>query len=234
MSASNDNRSPRATARLAQLSQDVWHRCVRTTGDRDAVCRLRSQADERSGKSYSADREREDRSLDRSRNAWVTTTFVSGELASTLRLHVANGESDFIPSLSGFGDVLRRLIREGNRIIETSRMAARLTLAQRIPEMPYIGLRSAWLAAEYFDADYIISTEREEHFPFYQKAFGYERRSEPPSGGSLRADLTCIGLNFKAAKRGVEERLPFLRSSREERDALFRRWAAPRNVLLAR
>lgn len=235
MGASNDNRSPRATARTRRLSQDVWHRCARTPGDREAVNWLRSQADEHSGFERSfADCEPKDQSLDGSQNAWVTTTFIAGELASTLRIHVANGEGDYIPSLDVFGDVLKRLIREGNRILETSRLAARLEISQRIPEMPYIALRSAWLAAEYFDTDFIISAEREDHFPFYQRAFGYERRSETRKCPGLKRELTCIGLNFREAKERVEAKLPFLRSAHEEREALFRRSAAPRIVRAAR
>jgi hypothetical protein len=233
MKASNDNRSPRTSARPLRMFQDVWHRCARTPGDREAVAWLRSQVDERAGCDGSIV-EQEDSSLDGSQNAWVTTTFVDGELASTLRIHVAKGEGDYIPSLDIFGGALRRLLREGNKILETSRLAARLEIAQRVPEMPYIGMRSAWLAAEYFDVDYIISTEREEHYPFYQRAFGYERRSEPSPSAALKRGLTCIGLNFKKARVGVEANRPLLRSSPGEREALFRRWSPPRTVLASR
>src|SRR5450432_4265046 len=135
MSASNDNRSPGATARIGRLSREVWHRRSRTPGDTRAVNWLRSQADERSGfERYFADGELEDKSLDGFQNAWVTTTFIGGELASTLRIHVANGESDYLPSLDVFGDVLKRSIREGGTILETTRAAARLEISQRVPE----------------------------------------------------------------------------------------------------
>jgi hypothetical protein len=234
MRASNDNRPPGFSARIRPLFEEVSHRCPRTPVEKDAVNWLRGEADDRRGLLRPpSDSRRHDKSLDASANAWVTTTFIENDLASTLRIHLANDENDYLPSLDIFADVVEPLLRDGSTIVDTTRLETRLELAQRIPIMPFIALRPAWLAAEYFDADFIIATVCEEHLAFYQRAFGFERWSEPRQCPHFNLVESSMGLNFNAVRDRVEATYPFLRSSEAEREALFRRWTALRAVMAA-
>jgi hypothetical protein len=232
MNASNDNRRPGYSNRMRRLFEEVWHRCPRTPVEKDAVDWLRGQSDDRRGCARSrAEGRRHDKLLDNSPNAWVTTTFIENDLASTLRLHLANGENDYLPSLDLFGDVLKPLLREGGAIVDTTRLATRLELSQKIPVMPFIALRPAWLAAEYFDADYIVAAVSQEHHAFYQRAFGFDLWSEPRECPHFGIEVSCMGLNFNAVRDRIEATYPFLRSSKAERQSLFRRLTAPRAVM---
>jgi hypothetical protein len=202
--------------------------------ERDASDWLRSEADMRSGsKSPHPDARWRDKLLDDGSNAWVTTTFIADELASTLRIDVANREGDYLPSFDIFADVLEPLLRDGHTIVEATRLATRLRIAQGMSELPYIALRPAYLAAEYFNADFIVTTDRAEHRAFYQRAFGYEQWGEARKCSRLNRDVTCMGLNFLRVRDRVEAKFPYLRSSKAEREALFRRRTAPRAVTAA-
>jgi hypothetical protein len=130
-----------------------------------------------------------------------------------------------------FSDVIKPQLQKGHTIIDTSQLAVRLEYAQRFPEMPYVALRPAWLAAEYFDADFIVATIFKEQQPFYQRVFGYEPCNEPRLHPSFNRDMSCMRLDFRAAKEQIEASYPFLQSPQAERDALFRRSAPFRAVL---
>jgi hypothetical protein len=234
MNVSNDNRTPEFADRIRSLTDVISHRCARTASERQASDRLRSQADARSGSRVLVeDARRRDKMLDDCPNAWVTTTFVAKELASALRIHLANRVGDYAPSLDLFANVLNPLLRRGRTIVDASRPVTALQFAQKMSEMPYIALRPAWMAAEYFEADFVVTTVVSEHRAFYQRAFGYDEWSEPRKCAGLNRNLTCMGLNFARARDQVEVKFPFLQSSKAEREALFRRWTAPRAVVAA-
>lgn len=229
MRVSNDNRSPELSERIRLLSEVVSHRCARTTSERDASNLLRSHADARGGSPRnSADDRRRDKALDDCPNAWVTTTFIMSALASTLRVHVADRVGDYLPSLDLFADILNPLLREGRTIVEPSRTATELQFSQDMSEMPYIALRPAWLAAEYFDAAFLVTTAFEEHRAFYQRAFGYEKWSAPRACSRSNRNVICLGLPLSRARERVEARFPYLRSSQAERDVLYGHRTTPR------
>ena len=164
-----------------------------------------------------------DEVFDSAPNAWITTTFIDGELASVLRVHVADDENGQLPSLDVFSDIVMPHLRAGHVIIDATRPTADLEFAARYPELPYIALRPAWLAAQYFEADFILATVSEQHAAFYQRAFGYSLWSEPREIPHFDRDVVCVGLDVAAAKERLEARYPFLRSTWAERNALFGR-----------
>ena len=150
-------------------------------------------------------------------------TFIDGELASAMTLHIASDESDALPSLGAFSDVIVPRIGSGCSIVEATRPSARLEFARRLPELSYIALRPAWLAAEYFEADFVLTTVAEQHQAFYRRAFGYRAWCEPRECPGLIGKTACLGLDYCDAKEPVEARYPFFRSTEVERDALFGR-----------
>jgi hypothetical protein len=231
MGASNDNR-PFASDLTRILPEEIWHRCAWTPAERDAADWLRRQADDRRGLTGSQAPSRlHDKFLDDAPNAWVTTTFIASELASTLTIHTAEGETDYLPSIELFADVLEPLLRDGKKIVEATRVATQLQAALTIPAMPYIALRPSWLAAEYFGADFLVAMVCMEHQDFYRCALGYELCSEPRHHPHCERPISCMRLDFIALRERVEENLPYLRSSKAEQEALFRRWIAPRVVM---
>lgn len=209
--------------RALRLLESVEHRCAVTHAEKNAVHQLRRQANVRRLTDPGADDKLHDRAFDEAPNAWVTMTFIDGELASAMTLHIASDESDALPSLGAFSDVIVPRIGSGCSIVEATRPSARLEFARRLPELSYIALRPAWLAAEYFEADFVLTTVAEQHQAFYRRAFGYRAWCEPRECPGLIGKTACLGLDYCDAKEPVEARYPFFRSTEVERDALFGR-----------
>jgi len=162
-----------------------------------------------------------DDAFDDAPNALVTMTFLDGQLASTLRIDVASGEDHQIPSLTVWPDVVVPHLRSSRVTIEATRSAARLEIIRRFPELCYIALRPAWLAAQHFEADFILATAIEQHQSFYARTFGFRAWCEPRESLHCNSKLVCMGVDFPAVKERVEARYPFFRSTTLERNTLF-------------
>jgi hypothetical protein len=94
-------------------------------------------------------------------------------------------------------------------------------MSRRLPELPFLALRPAWLAAVHFDADIVLATVAADHVPFYRRVFGYDTLCEPRDYPLVRFQIVCLALDFPSMRDAVEERYPFLRSTEAEREALF-------------
>jgi hypothetical protein len=232
MDAGIGSTTSRFSDRVLRLLERVEHRCADTRSEKEAVYRLRYEAYIRKGLiEPRADGQLCDKVFDEAPNAWITTTFIDGELATTFRVHVAADENGALPSLGVFSDAIMPHLRMGRVIVDPTRLAARLEISRRFPETPYIAVRPAWLAAEYFEADFVVATINQEHQAFYRRVFGYAPWCEPRDYPNVNCKILCMGLDFRAEKERVEGRYPFFRSTWAERNALFSR-RAPRQIQL--
>jgi hypothetical protein len=212
----------RFSDRVLRLLERVEHRCVRTQTEKEAVYKLRYEAYIRQGLiSPRLDGRLHDRIFDFAPNAWITATYIDGELASTIRVNVAAEESGALPSLGAYSDLITPHLRSGRMIVDLTRFAAELEFARRYPEFPYVAMRPAWLASQHFDTDFTLATIVEQHVPFYRRAFGYQLWCEPRDYPDFNLKVACMGLDFRAARARLEARYPFFRSTKAEREALF-------------
>ena len=78
-----------------------------------------------------------------------------------------------------FGDILHPRLDQGEVIIDPARFVADPEKARRFPELPYVTLRLAYLACEYFNADTGLAIVRAEHQAFYRRVFLHETIAEP-------------------------------------------------------
>jgi hypothetical protein len=210
--------------RVLRFLERVEHRCAVTRAEKEAVYRLRYEAYIREGLiAPSADGQLYDEALDDTPNAWITTTFIDGELACTVRVHVAADEDSALPSLGAYADEITPYLRMRRTLVDLTRFAARVDFARRFPELPYIALRPGWQALEYFQADRALATVVEQHQAFYRRVFGFTPWTEPRDYPKFNFKVACMGLDFRAAKERVEARYPFFLSTRAEREALFGR-----------
>jgi hypothetical protein len=106
-------------------------------------------------------------------------------------------------------------------IAEFTRLAARLSLSRLHPELAYIVMRPAFMAAEHFDADFAVGTPRSEHIAFYRRAFGAMVWRQPRDYPGLTAKLACVGADYRLTRQFIELRYPFFKSDRAERERLF-------------
>jgi hypothetical protein len=221
-----DTRTAEATSRfsdrLVRLLERIEHRVARTPAEREAVFRLRYEAYLRNGLlEPRADGQLYDEGYDDAPNAWITATFLDGELAGTARVNVSADGEAMLPCFSVYPDVVGPPLRAGRVIVEITRLAAQLRLSSEYPELAYVALRPAYLAARHFNADFAVATPRAEHMAFYRRVFQFAMWCEPRDYPGLSAKFGCMGMDFRGSRERVEERYPVYQSTSAEREALF-------------
>ena len=111
-------------------------------------------------------------------------------------------------------------IMPGHRLI---RFVADPEKAKRFPELPYVTLRLAYLACEYFNADLGLAIVRAEHQAFYRRVFMHETIAEPRFFPGLLKPVGLMAADFPAMREKVFQRYPMMRSTAFERRMLFER-----------
>ena len=208
--------------RVLRLLEKVKHHVATEPGDREAAFRLRFEAYQKIGFLQRSDGDRlYDPRFDDAPNAWITTTFIDGELAGTVRVNIGVGENAILPGLQVFADVLVPRWTPGEVVAEYTRLAARRALTSVSPALAYVLRRPAFRAAEHFGADCAVGSPRAEHIAFYRRAFGATLWRPPRDYPGLTAKLACVGADYRFAREFIETRYPFFKSTSAEREALF-------------
>ena len=206
--------------RIEPLLARVDCRLVTSGTEREAIFRLRHAAGMRGG----AVSPRSPLSLwdpyDYCGNVYLFGLHLDGELASSIRLHIASKEQPTLPSLDVFGDVLRPKLADGQVIIDCTRFVADEPLSRLYRELPYATLRVCVMAAEYFDADRLITAATPAQQAFFRRAFNYSAISEPRHHPDLAA-CRLMALNYSTAADDLYRQYPFFRSTPAERQHLF-------------
>jgi hypothetical protein len=214
--------SPRFADRVAKMLERVEHRVAVRPADRKAAYRLRYEAYLRENLlDQRLDAMLYDEVYDASPNSFTTVTYVDGELASTVRVHVVTDTDGVSPARDVFPDVVTPYLQAQRVIIDPSRLAARADLARRFPELPYFALRRPWMAAHHFNADYIVLCSASGHEAYYRRVYQFQTWSGLRSYPMVTAKVICMGLDFGAEMERIEARYPSFRSTPAERDALF-------------
>jgi hypothetical protein len=222
MSLATDGAPAPFSDRVQRLLKRVEHRVATAPDEREAAFRLRFDAYQKNGLFQRNDSDRlYDPRYDDAPNAWITTTFIDGELAGTVRVNIGAGENATLPGLQVFADVLVPRLSAGQVIAEFTRLAARLSLSSIYPELAYVIMRPAFMAAEHFDADLAVATPRVEHIAFYRRAFGAILWRPPRDYPGLTAKFACVGADYRLARQFIESRYPFFKSDQAEREKLF-------------
>jgi len=124
--------------------------------------------------------------------------------------------------MSVFPDILGPELEKGKVMVDPTRFVADPARAKRIPELPYMTLRLAYVACEYFRADLGLASVRAEHQAFYRRVFLHSI-SPPRDYPSLTKPICLMAIDFPSLRDKVFARYPFLRSSYFERRMLFER-----------
>jgi hypothetical protein len=212
--------------RVLELLEQADYRRADTPEVRDAIFRLRYDAYLREGAISPDPAGRFSDALDDTDNAWIFGVYLEGELASSIRLHVASRKSPSLPALKVFSDLLSPEIAAGKTIIDPTRFVVDRAASRRYPELCYVTTRLAWLASEYFSTGLLLATVRAEHQAFYRRVFGHRLICEPRHYPSLTKPICLMALDYGLARRRVVERHPFFRSTVFERRMLFARTPA--------
>ena len=227
-----------AFGRGSDLLEHVDYRLAQTPEEKEAIYRLRYRAYLREGAIKESPEQRVTDQYDDLPNTWTFGVYLQGQLYSSVRICVLTPEWRRSTSADIFGDILSPRLDRGEVIIDPSRFVADPDKARRFPELPYLTLRLAYMACEYFNADLGLAIVRLEHQAFYRRVFLHETIAEPRLVAGLLKLCGLMAADFQVLKEKVFERYPMMRSTAFERRMLFDRSAdrhtSPDFVLAAR
>jgi hypothetical protein len=220
---------PRASlfVRGSGLFDRVDYRRIETPEEKDRLYLMRYRAYLQGGLILPSKSLRVSDRYDDAPNASTFGIYVDGELCSSLRLHVLTSEWRMSYATELFGDVLHPRLDQGEIFVDPARFVADPEKAQRFPELPYLTLRLAFLACEYFNADTGLALVRAEHQPFYRRVCLHETIAEPRSFPKVLKKVALMASDHRARREQVLARFPIMRSSAFERRTLFQRDRTP-------
>ncbi len=130
--------------------------------------------------------------LDGTPNAFCYGIHIDGQLVSSIRIHHLTSEHRKGPSMKSCPDVLGPLLDEGQNFIDPSRFTADYDASLAYPALPFLTLRIAVMATEYFAATGCLALVRPEHGPFYKRVFGAVELSDVREYPGLAFPVVCF------------------------------------------
>jgi hypothetical protein len=118
--------------------------------------------------------------------------------------------------------LLKPELAKGKVMVDPTRFVAEPTRASKFPELPYMTLRLAYVACQYFNADIGLASVRAEHQAFYRRIF-LHTLAPPRDYPGLIKPISLMAIDFPDQRDRVFARFPHLRSSYFERRMLFER-----------
>ncbi|NEW87991.1 hypothetical protein DU475_12070 [Rhodopseudomonas sp. WA056] len=210
-----------AARRLALLDK-VEYRLAETDAEREAIYRLRYRAYLKEGAINSNSTGIVTDRYDDLPNSWIFGVFYEGALSSSLRITVGSPDYPACPSMDVFPDFLEPWLADGKVIVDPTRFVADPVNANRLPELPYLTLRLAYVSCEHFKADIGLASVRTEHQAFYRRVMMRLICASRPYPG-LKKPISLMEIDFPAMHEKLFARYPFLRSTASERHSLFAR-----------
>lgn len=209
--------------RVAQLLGRIDCRLADCAQERDAIFRLRYEAYLREGAIAPNFSRTFSDPYDETDNVWLFGLYLDGELASSIRLHVASAEQPDFPSLKVFPEILAPELDAGKVIVDPTRFVTDKELSRRNPGLPHVTLRLGWLAAEHFGAEHFLVAVRAEHQAFYRRTFNHHPICEPRPYPLLAKPISLMTVHYPSVADQVHQRYAFFRSTFFERRMLFER-----------
>ena len=206
---------------VADLLEKVDYRLALTEADREAIFRLRYQAYLREGAITPNFSRRFSDKYDDSDNSWIFGVYIDGQLASSIRIHVATAAYPEMPALGPFSDILVPELESSKVIIDPTRFVTNAEASRAYPDLRFATVRVPYIACEFFGADLLLATVRSEHQAFYRRTFGHVVAAEARPYPTLTKPLSLMTLDYFAMKDRVVHRYPFFRSTAFERRMLF-------------
>ena len=215
---------PPPNVRAAGLFDRVDYRLIETPAEKDLIYLMRYRAYLHGGLISPSETLRVTDRYDDSPNVWLFGIFVDGELCGSFRLHVLASEWRDSYTTELFGDILHPRLDRGEVFIDPARFTADPEKARRFPELPYLTVRLAYMACDYFNADTGLAMVRTDHQPFYRRVLLSETISEPrPFPGWDTKKVILMASDYPKVREKILARFPIMRSNAFERRMLFER-----------
>jgi hypothetical protein len=213
--------------RVWQLLEKIDCKLADTSDRREAIFRLRYRAYRRQGAIPQNSLGTFSDPYDEKENGFLFGFYIDGELASSIRVHVASKEQPDFTSFEVFADYLQPELDAGKVIVDTTRFVTDESFSRLYRALPYVTMRVAGMACEYFSADQLLAAVRTEHQAFYRRVFHHHVVCEARPYPGLTKPLSLMTVHYPTFVDQVHQRYPFFRSTLVEQQMLFGRHQRP-------
>ena len=221
------NASNRSFAeKLADFRSDISYSKAVTPLERDAVFRLRYDAYLGEGAIDPVPSRRFSDDYDFMPNCQIFGIHMGTDLVSSIRFHVISREMRRGPALDVFPDLLHPMIDKGMTIVDPTRLVVDYKTSREHPQLPYLTMRIACMAAEYYGAEHCLATIRSEHQAFYKRIFGFRQMCEARPYPTLKSRIALMIGDMNEIRDRVAEKYPVFTSSHAEQWLLFQQGGA--------
>ena len=159
--------------------------------------------------------------LDGTPNCFAYGIHIDGELVSSIRIHHLTAQDRKSPSMKTHAEVLDPLLDRGQHFVDPSRFTADYEASLAYPALPFLTLRIAVMATEYFSTTGCLALVRREHAAFYRRVFGSVEIGEARTYPGLSFPTVLYNSDSAINLQQIYRRFPFFRSTQEEQHALF-------------
>tara|TARA_R110002126_G_scaffold291744_1_gene456427 strand:+ start:34412 stop:35143 length:732 start_codon:yes stop_codon:yes gene_type:complete len=209
------------TNKLIHVMDEVEYRRITSAEDMEDVARLRHKAYKKADiLPIKGDMLIDE--IDFDSHAYVFGIYYDEKLISTIRIHHVTPTHRVSISGKVFPDTVNSLLDAGMSLIDPVRHASDPDLFDHLPALPFLTLRIATMATDYFNADYCLSLIPPQHAAFYRRVFRSTQIVAPQSGcGGYNTDLTLMSTHVPVELPKVYKRYPFFKSQPFERRMMF-------------
>ena len=211
------------SGKLLNLLDHVEYRRVETGEDMEEIARLRYRAYKSADiMPMSGSRLIDD--VDFDPQAYVFGVYYDEQLISTVRIHHATPDHRVSSTGDIFPEPLNAFLDAGMSFIDPARFAADPEILGEMPGIPYITLRIATMAADYFNADRVIQMVANNHAAFYRRIFEAKVIGEPiRHSEKYHVKITLLSTDVPNVLQRLYRRYPFFCSEACERRMMFSR-----------
>lgn len=217
----SNNQGQPFVERLNGYLQDADYRVALNSNDREDLFKLRYECYRRENTIAENPQGIFSDDYDLMQNSWLFGVYLDDRLVSSIRFHVISPETPMGPAYDVFPDIVRPMIAAGQTVVDPTRLVVSREMTELYPELPYVTIRSAFMAAEYFEAEYMLATVRKEHQAFYKRFFGFAELCPPRPYPMLLKPISLLAANMPAQRDMVVSKFPVFLSSFTERRMLF-------------
>jgi tetratricopeptide (TPR) repeat protein len=215
----------------------VEYRYCESGEDLEDIYRLRYESYLRAGMLESGAQRKVTDKFDDLPNSYRFGVYYEGRLVSTLRLHAVGPMHPLSPSTEVFGDVLMPRIAAGETFIDISRLAMDHECSSALKNLPFVTLRLAVVAAQYFLSGNVIGMAEPAHCAFYRRVFLAEILATDRLDIDTKKTVQLLSANVNQnLYYYLYNRFPFFKSTPLERNVLFSRgktWETGRRSISA-
>lgn len=222
--ASVETATNRFSDKLLGLLDRIEYRRVETGEDMEDVARIRYKAYKAGAVMHLDEQAVLIDEVDFDSHAYVFGIYYEERLISTVRLHHVTPEHRVTSSGKVFPDEINAFLDAGMSLIDPVRLAADPEIWSEMPAIPYLTLRIATMATDYFQTDRCVQMVKPAHSAFYKRVFDADFVASPKSNqGKFIIDLMLLATNVKETLPSLYKRFPFFKSEPYERRMMFAR-----------